>query len=104
MIHSIRRCLLHVLPNGFMRIRHFGFLANRSRKQTLSRCRELLGSEQQPAPVAKKSARQLLLETTGVDLALCPVCRVGTLVSVAQLPAVMFATDSWRAPPPLDSS
>jgi hypothetical protein len=100
----IRRFLLHVLPNGFMRIRHFGFLANRSRKQTLNRCRELLGSQQQSSPVAKKSVRQLLLETTGLDLALCPVCRVGTLVSVAQLPAIKFATYSWRTPPPLDSS
>ena len=38
----IRRFLLHVLPDGFMRIRHFGFLANRSKKQTLAQCRKLL--------------------------------------------------------------
>src|SRR5712691_1495771 len=69
----IRRFLLHVLPNGFMRIRHFGFLANRSRKQKLHRCRVLLGLEQ-PSPVARKSARQLMLETTGVDLSRCPAC------------------------------
>ena len=39
----IRRFLLHVLPKGFMRIRHYGFLANRCRKQQLARCRQLLG-------------------------------------------------------------
>ncbi|MFQ5684974.1 MAG: IS91 family transposase, partial [Candidatus Binatia bacterium] len=39
----IRRFLLHVLPSGLMRIRHFGFLANRSKKQALPQCRELLG-------------------------------------------------------------
>jgi len=100
----IRRFLLHVLPEGLMRIRHFGFLANRSRKQTLSRCRALLGSQQQPSPTAKKSARQLMLETTGIDLALCPVCRVGTLLIVAPLPAIEFVTCSLRSPPPLDSS
>jgi hypothetical protein len=38
----IRRFLLHILPDGFMRIRHFGFLANRSKKQALARCRKLL--------------------------------------------------------------
>ncbi|MCK4729122.1 MAG: transposase, partial [Desulfobacterales bacterium] len=39
----MRRFLLHVLPDGFMRIRHFGFLANRCKKQSLGRCREILG-------------------------------------------------------------
>jgi Putative transposase len=38
----IRRFLLHVLPDGFMRIRHFGFLANRSKKHLLPQCRKLL--------------------------------------------------------------
>jgi hypothetical protein len=99
----IRRFLLHVLPNGFMRIRHFGFLANRSRKQKLDRCRVLLGLEQQPSPVARKSARQLMLETTGVDLSRCPACHLGTLVTLAQLPAIEVALCSLRGPP-LDSS
>jgi hypothetical protein len=99
----IRRFLLHVLPNGFMRIRHFGFLANRSRKQKLDRCRELLGLELQPSPTAKKSASQLMLETTGVDLSRCPACHLGTLIILAHLPAIVAAPDSLRGPP-LDSS
>lgn len=41
----IRRFLLHVLPSGFMRIRSFGFLANRSKKENIARCRELLGTQ-----------------------------------------------------------
>ncbi len=98
----IRRFLLHVLPSGFMRIRHFGFLANRSRKQKLDRCRELLGLEQ-PSPTAKKSASQLMLETTGVDLSRCPACRLGTLVILAQLPAIEVSPYFLRGPP-LDSS
>lgn len=98
----IRRFLLHVLPNGFMRIRHFGFLANRSRKQKLDRCRLLLNLEP-PSLTARKSTRQLLLEVTGFDLALCPACAVGTLVILAQLPAIAIVTCSLRAPP-LDSS
>ena len=39
----IRRFLIHVLPDGFHRIRYFGFLGNCHRKQKLARCRELLG-------------------------------------------------------------
>jgi len=39
----IRRFLLHVLPNGFRRIRHYGFLANRYRREKLAQCRQLLG-------------------------------------------------------------
>jgi len=99
----IRRFLLHVLPNGFMRIRHFGFLANRSRKQKLDRCRALLGLDQQPSPPPKKSARQLLLEVTGFDLVRCPACRVGTLVAIIQLSAIAVSARPLRAPP-LDSS
>jgi hypothetical protein len=98
----IRRFLLHVLPNGFMRIRHFGFLANRSRKLKLDRCRLLLDLEQ-PSPTGRKSARQLMLEVTGFDLARCPACHVGTLVTLTQLPAIEVAPYSTRAPP-LDSS
>ncbi len=98
----IRRFLLHVLPAGFMRIRHFGFLANRSRQQKLDRCRVLLGVAQ-PSSIGKKSARQLMLEVTGFDLARCPACRVGTLVTLAQLPAIEVVPYSTRAPP-LDSS
>jgi Putative transposase len=68
----IRRFLLHVLPNGFMRIRHFGFLANRSKKQTLSRCRQLLGVPVPPANPAARSALELMRELTGVDFSRCP--------------------------------
>lgn len=99
----IRRFLLHVLPNGFMRIRHFGFLANRSRKLKLHRCRELLGLELQPSPTAKKSANQLMLETTGFDLLRCPACHLGTLVNLTQLPPFEIVMGSLRGPP-LDSS
>ena len=40
----LRRFLLHVLPKGLVRIRHFGFFANRRRETALTRCRELLGA------------------------------------------------------------
>ena len=44
----LRRFLLHVLPKGLVRIRHFGFFANRRRQTALARCRELLGAVASP--------------------------------------------------------
>jgi hypothetical protein len=85
----IRRFLLHVLPDGFMRIRHFGFLANRSKKHALPQCRKLLGLNPALLDVPKKSARDLLLELTGIDLNRCPRCQKGTMIVVAELPKVM---------------
>ncbi len=81
----IRRFLLHVLPEGFMRIRHFGFLANRTKKHALSQCRKLLGVSPAVPEVPKKSAQELLCELTGIDLNRCPRCHKGTLIVVAQL-------------------
>ena len=82
----IRRFLLHVIPEGFMRIRHFGFLANRAKKQNLSRCRELLGLNPALPEIPDRSTQDLLLELTGVDLSRCPACKKGTMVIVAELP------------------
>jgi hypothetical protein len=74
----LRRFLLHVLPTGFMRIRHFGLLANRTRRGTLARCRHLLGQppaeETPPEPVTV-----LMRRLTGVDLSRCPVCGEGRM-------------------------
>jgi hypothetical protein len=57
-----------VLPDGFMRIRHFGFLTNRCKKKTLARCRELLGLCAELPEIEEKSTKQLMLELTGVDV------------------------------------
>ena len=80
----IRRFLLHVLPEGFQRIRHYGFLANRYRAQKLALCRQLL---QMPPPAAtdaevKKDYRDRYEELTGVSLKTCPVCRRGQMVVI----------------------
>jgi putative transposase/transposase-like zinc-binding protein len=82
----IRRFLLHVLPEGFMRVRHFGFLANRSKKQALTQCRKLLGANPASLQNPSESAKDLLLRITGIDLNRCPSCHNGTLIVVAELP------------------
>ena len=81
----IRRFLLHVLPNGFMRIRHFGFLANRAKKHALPLCRKLLGLNPALPEIPEKSSQDLLLELTGIDLSRCPSCKQGTMLIVAKL-------------------
>ena len=84
----IRRFLLHVLPDGFMRIRHFGFLANRAKKHALPQCRKLLGLSVALPELPKKSAHDLLLELSGIDLSRCPRCLKGTLIVIGELPKV----------------
>jgi predicted Zn-ribbon and HTH transcriptional regulator len=84
----IRRFLLHVLPDGFMRIRHFGFLANRSKKQALAQCRKLLKLDPALPEIPKQSAKDLLLKLSGIDLSRCPSCQKGTMIVVAELPPI----------------
>ena len=84
----IRRFLLHVLPDGFMRVRHFGFLANRSKKQALAQCRRLLKIDPALPQSQKESAKDLLLRITGIDLNRCPSCHNGTMIVVAELPPI----------------
>jgi putative transposase/transposase-like zinc-binding protein len=74
----LRRFLLHVVPNGFMRIRHFGLLSNRTRRETLARCRDLLG-QPSTAAAGPESVAALMYRLTGIDLTRCPVCGEGRM-------------------------
>ena len=78
----IRRFLMHVLPRGFRRIRYYGLLGNRYRKDKLARCRELIGmSKLEPmADQANKDYRDTYQELTGLSLCQCPVCHLGRMV------------------------
>ena len=82
----IRRFLLHVLPEGFMKIRHFGFLGNRRKKDNIQRCRELIGDNSPTPQRTKKSAGELMLELTGTDITRCPCCRQGTMSIIMEMP------------------
>jgi hypothetical protein len=80
----IRRFLLHVLPKGFVRIRHYGLLANRSRKKKIAKCRTLLGAPEPQTP-DKETVSEKLLRLTGVDILRCPTCHQGAMVVVAEI-------------------
>lgn len=80
----IRRFLLHVLPKGFVRIRHYGLLANRTRREKIARCRDLLAAHK-PEDPPTQTRRERLLELTGVDIGQCPACREGRMGIVEQI-------------------
>jgi hypothetical protein len=82
----IRRFLLHVLPNGFHRIRHFGFLGNRYRQTKLELCRLLLAMAPSPlVPPARVDYRDRFEQLTGKSLRVCPVCATGQMITVETL-------------------
>src|SRR3989339_215903 len=82
----IRRFLLHTLPKKFMRIRHCGFLANRCKKGDLLKCRKILGQNNIPDNLSNKSAKELMLELTGLDISTCPFCKKGKLNKMLKIP------------------
>jgi hypothetical protein len=88
----LRRFLLHVLPRRFVRIRHYGFLANPVRPQKLLLVRQWLppagGAPPSRAPRQPERWDALLLRLTGKDVTQCPRCGVGHLLVVETLPAL----------------
>ena len=82
----IRRFLLHILPRGFVRIRQFGFLANRARGKKLALCRALLGA------VAPDHTRKIARQ----DGKPCPACKIGRLVLIGSTRAHHLAVQSPR--------
>lgn len=91
----LRRFLLHVLPERFVRIRYYGLLSNRQRQASLARCRQLLAAEAPPA-AGRQDWSELLQRLTGRDPEQCEVCGRGRLVLREVLPR---PARSGRPPP-----
>jgi hypothetical protein len=87
----IRRFLLHVLPDGFQRIRHYGLLGNRAREGKLALCRQLLDAPPPPPPVlaALADPHDRYEALTGRSLRICPVCAVGIMQRIGIIPATV---------------
>ncbi len=81
----IRRFLLHVLPESFHRIRYYGFLSNRYRKEKLEHCRQLLGMVplEEITEEAPQDYRDRYEALTGSSLWECPVCHRGRMMVIA---------------------
>jgi hypothetical protein len=93
-VEFIRRFLLHVLPSGFVKIRHFGFLSNRNRRAMVNRCRELLPPWTAPAELVQPYP------------SVCPVCRVGHLhvVQLHTLKRLPLMAQAAQTPAVVDTS
>jgi len=91
-VEFIRKFLLHSLPKGFVRIRHYGFLANRNRSANLNTIRRLMGLS---APPEKETAsfEEMMQKLTGTDITICPCCNKGKMQLFAEIP-------KYRARPP----
>jgi hypothetical protein len=102
-VEFLRRFLLHVLPQGFVRIRYFGLFANRVRALNVTRCRELLAatapgdSSCRPAPARASKPEDDRRHR-------CPDCGTGTLLWIATLAPLPAKDAVTRAPTPPDTS
>ena len=75
----IRRFLIHVLPDRFVKIRHYGLLGNRNRHSKLKLCKKLTGTRFRIVPKERLSVQQMMLKLTGKDISKCPCCGCGRL-------------------------
>ena len=85
----IRRFLMHTLPSGFVRIRYYGFLANRYRNERLEKCRHLLGVTSVPASTTTAKESQTPVENSdpAPSPKTCPACGRQSLVIIEVVPA-----------------
>jgi hypothetical protein len=103
----IRRFLLHVLPDRFVKIRHYGLLSNRGRKKKLLCCQKLLGvlKSDEPRETIQETWEELLTRITGIDPRVCPFCGQGKMIPRENLPALgigllagRFSRSAGRSP------
>ncbi len=95
----IRRFLLHIMPDNYMRIRGYGFLSNSVKKKKLAICRNLLNAPE-PKKAEKKTMVERLIELTGKDPTLCPKCQKGRLMEVLEIkrPKPSWKSNEQEAP------
>jgi hypothetical protein len=101
-IEFVRRFLMHVLPSGFVRVRHYGILANRLRQEKLALCRELLGieptfqdQEDPPVPVATPEHDSPVSPTK-----VCPVCRAGRMTVIEDFRPITMNPQAFKQTEP----
>jgi hypothetical protein len=84
-VEFIRRFLLHSLPKGFVKIRYYGFLANRNRKKNLKTIRLSLGLAQ-PDAMDILPLAEMMQKIAGIDITICPVCNQGKMQFYDEIP------------------
>ena len=81
----IRRFLLHVLPDGFVKIRYFGFLAHRNKTRCIALIRKLIDPKAEPIEKADETIADMMLRLIGIDITCCPQCGNGKMVATMPL-------------------
>jgi Putative transposase/Transposase zinc-binding domain len=82
----VRRLLLHVLPTGFVRIRHYGILSNRHREEDLALCRELLGGDAVAETETPEPIEPLQNPVPVTPTRVCPKCGAGRMIMICEFP------------------
>jgi hypothetical protein len=103
-VEFVRRFLTHVLPSGLVRVRHYGLLANRHRREKLARCRDLLGMAVAPqaetAPTDPDPITPPGREVEVTPTRVCPRCGAGRMIVIAELPPMTLSQGTSTAPEP----
>jgi len=88
----IRRYLLHILPNGFMKIRYFGFLAHTNKRTCIPLLRRLINPDATFPEKMIETVQEMMLRLANIDICLCPACGKGKMVCVEELPKPVMDT------------
>ena len=81
-LEFLRRFSMHILPKGFMRIRHFGILSSSRKQKTLPVIHEQLHSDYSPPNKTEKKDWKQISITMGFDPDCCPLCKKQTMITV----------------------
>ncbi len=96
-LEFVRRLLLHVLPTGFVRIRHYGILSNRHRYQKLEICRRLLGSSTAAEPESSEEPKETHESPSSVTpTRVYPVCGAGRMITIRELPSMPAGQEAHK--------
>jgi hypothetical protein len=87
-----RRFLLHVLPQGFMKIRYFGFLSNIKKREYIPIIRQLIEPMANLPKKIKETVHQIMLRVAGIDISCCPQCQKGKMIKVKEYPRLVWNT------------
>jgi hypothetical protein len=93
----IRRFLLHVLPEGFVKIRYCGFMAHRHKRRYIRLIRKLIDPQAQQPEKLKLTVAEMMLRLTGIDITHCPKCGLGKMTpyrALAPIKEAQFADTS----------
>ena len=79
----IRRFTMHILPDRFVKIRHYGILANRNKNLKLKRCKEIFRIK--PKEIENLSSAELFFKLTGIKIGKCKNCEKGNLIKISKI-------------------